>query len=1579
MSLHPTEKFAVLLQKGDAVALSSAVEASRQELEAAGETRFLNYWRGRAALLRDDPDAALQVAQGTDDTALRTHLQILAHRARAEAGGSPSPLLELLANEYEASGKATLLFDLCEAHLRFGDAKFAADHYEELLRRVPTVAALNLAVQALVNTNQLVPLVQLLERSGDFFPSGDIPIELQRLKRDSQQRLGYVAAAREQAENVAAVSGKPEDIFRVVQLHRETADFAKASVAARQVLSHPAAAPEHLIATAQAVLAHDSNLSRQLLDKALTADNLAPSVGAAGYFLAHMLDHQEAARRLAPKMVEASRVEGSGVTAFTDEQIISLLRERGAHAGDVQTEYARGRAPLHFLLELVGGSFPVAFQQTFHPLGRGASTWLSRPIFFARHGGRSLEEEPQRFKRLLVDITGLLVADELSLLDLIEESFAPVLVPPSLVPLLTEFLDNNPSHSVRRRDGHEQILRLFDDGLLQSAPLGDPIPSVPALSQLSAERQQSLSLAEKSDGFVVDFHPITEGIPRVLVELPAEWQRRFVTCASIVAALFAMGRITANERDRALLRLPTEPDEPRPPSGASLYVDDGPLRLLADSGVLVAMCSAFKVFVDGGVIQGIRAELSAGTVLESTRARVRALVDRIRSGFESAKWQVAALQTPVSESIRGGLATRCIHELLLVQQMETGSVAWIDDRLLNAHVSIGQLPIVTTLGVLAELRRNEKLSEADFFSRLHTLRAAEVRYVPVTAEELLWNLRRAPVVQDAIVEIPELAALRRYISLCLLDRDRLQAPNAEAIANRTLGEINFLISAHSACVEALRKLWSDPKVELRERTARADWLLDEVWFDTISLPSLLGLILPNTARLNSYGAALSQLYTIGLLPEESVSVDDTSARSREFFEWLRQRTTQDRDTLRQLGTWLKTFFDPRPLAKGKSRRFRAGIYKFLQTRYFFLPFEIRRSFALEDWQANRLGIGKEQFVTVGPYDFRIDEFAAALARVINGREASIRPHLAQQVFRLSFDPKHEPAAVVLRPETGGQAFQSSDDLFHVLSPSVRERERVLRAHRGWFERSADPLATIQRVARVPHIGRRLLKVMEHRNASAENHYEQLQKKLRDPGSLDIRDFKPPRLVAVVRHLRLTPSSRRSLTSDDYGVAAGELLAAVGLTETLCRLCTLPVRLPENLRDHVCSLSTIRRERLMSRLDDELVSPVGRLHLFGLYLALGSTEEAIGIARELVSSEGKARFDAFHSLLNWCGVQFGLQPGIHSDDDAKFLVALWHHAARLQHSLAKINSHEYMATFFTEHLQLPPAVAFQATDRGGSDALHPRVYSRVRHVMLGIAANLPAHWTVDDVPEELRDIANEQATEDYGGVRAPNLFLLQASGRHPNVTSSYLGTDRTEALAPLIGVQAELFSGARVMKEATAALDAIREDPNAAAAWMLFSALFAHTTVTAELRPQFEEALQRVSFKELAKLENAVRKALLAYLCGHAGTDASRDKIRGEILELAKVFADASTESGTSDASVQLIVECAHQWSVAGRHRSTASFASLLSDILDVWPAAATESWTMLRRFALRLPLSQQTGMWPAILKLRTLVWRVPAR
>ena len=151
------------------------------------------------------------------------------------------------------------------------------------------------------------------------------------------------------------------------------------------------------------------------------------------------LDVGEDLKPLLARMKELGDSRQGGVTLLDLQELISFFKQRREHIEEMKDVYDQGILPIHIISKELNGSLLELFH---YCLSENEKAPDPRNQFYllARHGGRKvdfdLSERPQW--RLNLDITAVLLAAHLDILSKVEDTFAPLRIPKTLVPCLLE-------------------------------------------------------------------------------------------------------------------------------------------------------------------------------------------------------------------------------------------------------------------------------------------------------------------------------------------------------------------------------------------------------------------------------------------------------------------------------------------------------------------------------------------------------------------------------------------------------------------------------------------------------------------------------------------------------------------------------------------------------------------------------------------------------------------------------------------------------------------------------------------------------------------------------------------------------------------------------------------------------------------------------------------------------------------------------------------------------------------------------------------------------------------------------------
>lgn len=361
---------------------------------------------------------SLFVRDGHDDIWRRWHEQFADRPPELEsAEASELPIDALLSR--------------CLDSAQRGEHQFIADHADRLCREVGTADAIAMAAQACLNAGRLEQYEAMVSEWSNCFPGGEIPLELRRAKIIRQFQHGEVENALLEAERLAAQSQSVSDALGLADLRLRIGDLSGVARALKSVAGRPEVPANEMVRYSY-ILAHERpDVARQLLgslDPAkISREYLAPA-----FLAANRLGPCQEAMPVLAAFHQAMKTTGlPGVELSNDSsRLKSVIQANDDAARHGLAVFRAGRVPVHSLVD--ERNVPMT-NVTVDWLARNRDQdgWPATSLVLIRHGGRALVEdfpESPSGWRLHVDLTSLLLAQEIGLLDAVEQCFAPLYV-----------------------------------------------------------------------------------------------------------------------------------------------------------------------------------------------------------------------------------------------------------------------------------------------------------------------------------------------------------------------------------------------------------------------------------------------------------------------------------------------------------------------------------------------------------------------------------------------------------------------------------------------------------------------------------------------------------------------------------------------------------------------------------------------------------------------------------------------------------------------------------------------------------------------------------------------------------------------------------------------------------------------------------------------------------------------------------------------------------------------------------------------------------------------------------------------
>lgn len=1492
----------LLSQVETAPQMADYFERHLPDFEAAGQDalrRIINMLRGEA--------------RGFDE---KSGFGLLSELSEANAADVDWPALEArLAMLFGMDPPPPAAFLFASAVAERGRWSALEPHLQAILD-FATPDAIALAAHVAYFTRPAQDLLDILTAQATAFSQGRLPTTLRRMQSLALHDAGDIAGALLAAESLAVETQAPEDRLNLIQLQLGAGLVSAALPWIRRAFNDNQVSGGDAIRFSIALTTQDVEFARELWRFASQA-GVPDTLVLHAYSQAFALGLDLEVGPLSLRMQAQAAAGAPNIWIFDDVQDVvdQVLRRREA-SQRMLANLEAGATPVHFTLGVLDSLARV------YRLDRPGSAGPLGPIYI-RHGGRPLASEPQppwSSWCVHLDLTGLLLADQLDLLRFLEGLDQPIRISGRLIDALYQLREQAATNQPSYVDAARAILAAVDD--------------------------QRLGVAESSD--------------------------------------FAESAVVRHDRDRGpapedivetLRRLEAggalEPQAPLPIAvNALLLFEEDTLSNLAVHGLLDQVLQRFQCRLTAEAIAELKVKTRAADDQAALAARLVRLRERVATGLQSGRYvsigrerlQNAASTAPSQadedcdedpEDRFGDFAGGLV-DLLKAPSIHNG-VVWADDRYVSGFRKAQDNRIVGVVDVLNALREAGLITAEDHRRRLIQLRSAGALYIPMEVEEVMTALRAAPLHGTSLLESTDLATLRRSFALGVLTDRNLKVGDTDLslLAGRP-DEVDYLFAMRGLADACLVQVWSEAGISLDLRKARSAWIWsnlrmpygarfasaehpDEAAFGlgALQLAASLGAVTAVLRKrladsLQAQRHYLDWLDTVAIQPiaSQPALLDAIAARFCDLMKSDReQRTPEQLEAIRHIRN--------------------------MQTD--LLPPLIRERVLGDPDYAAFVGVERTTVQTVGDAKFPADNFWRAIVRALRQGKASVKTIEGKQA-RFT-----EQNGTILC--SGAAQGALNDPILPVLKLSGEAREAAAMAFADRLDLAPPELAKFRADLARSKTDRAysdvLTKVLDH---SSIRFYGRLGGTLRS-GRVRTEDFRPPAAKALLHHLRLSNLSAGTV-AERAKAAWPELKSKIGPAFALRRLAALPIDLGPVLA------ADPEGPSLLAELE-RAPTPMMRFHLARLAALLGD-EALAGQQFSLIAEGGVVELEMFCALLRWTEIAFTSDPDWRGLGVAEQLALVWAHAERLMAALVDTPPSDWSeARQFISGNPLPRPLSAALV----SDPIYSNDMAAPEHLMptgllyhaLGLV--FPSGLALARLSEAAKPALMALMVSEIDSVIEPNAALI--------IRREGLG----DAIGTFLGRRPNLFdvdldpvvAREKMIDEALVALEAATTD---LAAWAKVATL-GRTGLESQFAARVNAVFERLDLKTLARTTSGLElvRVIIATRLRQSPVLADDDLWRRlhEIGEgLAKrLSSSAALESEGGRADFVQLVEIL---GVCAAAKDEVSAIERLQQgclvLANAWPAAAKSLRGLLEAIAAQAQVRDGRILWQGFTALQ---------
>lgn len=1612
----------IYLKQGELSEARKLLSRVKSELQKIGASSLYTFWLGQLAVTEGKFDEALALARKENNPSVRRRLKAMALRAKYLKTKAWKPFSRYLEKCFRKTKDGEYLMELCQLRAERKHWGVVADLGDQLIERVGTADAVRLAAIALGNAKRPAKCLRLMDEHKQMFPEGVLPVDLLRVRVHCQTRTGALAEAVTDAEMLVERDDATENIITLMDAQLQKADLRGLAHNARKLLQREDVDAASLLRAARFVHLEDAELAKRLWRQVKDDVLDSPSLLNEALNLSYMLGMEKESRPLFERM---QKLAESGTKPFSYHHVsefIPRMKKGADRQRMVQDLYTKGMLPLHFFAKESG--YPLT--DILHGIpnkSRKETDLRLQPKIFARHGGRTLKLNDTDWaadRRLYMDVTALLLAADLEILDDVEESFKPIRVSASLPKALLSQLEKLLSHQKSRIENHRIVLDALAAGKFQLLPVDNAQSSydLADLSELANKVGSSwVSIAEKArteSAFLVDHLPLTSRDSEMRpVALPESLSPHVINCRTVLDDLYANGRLTDASYSQSLKELGSEGNQkveealPLPPN-AQLFLMNHTVNALASAHLLDETCRHFRIFVDSQYIEHSKSEITEYNRHQELAEWLRRIKDRISNGISDGVYQGFDIEDdspPLADDTEliSNYDFATVNDLLRLRP-QTGDAVWVDDRYTNSYSNVSGAPIITVTDVLAALLHNGKLTEAEYYGKLLLLRAGNIRYLPLTKEEILFHLKQARVIEDNLVETDELAVLRRYAAACLLDIDALQKPPLPAESPNAWGELSFVLETTGAVTDAITAVWDEEGEENVGRAKiRSNWLVDNLYTGKFGVRYLLPNSNANGDGLYHIGLDIGELLAKGIGVGDPRHREKGTSRRQQYFQWLNERLIEPRikanpDAVAAAAKVLASIFSDHASQEYEDRSAKAGARLVMQGLFLDLPEPIKDELKLDPSVMSWLALTTGTFINIGSHLFPAAKFWSTAEQAINGKPTTITLDNSEDTFTVvKAQTSNEGSLAIDILDAKGASIGILDTpLLGVLWHGRAKRLEWLKRNRFWFDCKQEVFEReIEEIASLLDPRVRMDRSNSWTKQSAEVFYRDMERKFNALKRVNWTDLTGLSAEGLLRHYRLElHPPEDSNFSDVLSNSAKRLMVEEGLEATLNRVACLPVKIDGSVVAKLINLPAESRNELLERLALEWSSPVSKLHFLDLVLRSAPHDEramsyAASVVEDLFSeTRGASDFDLFIAVLNVINQEIDYWKDASEWSSQIKLTLVWAHASRLFNLLhAVFGSTESLTAWLLDPGRHLGTEVFARDANYWNDSAHPRRLNRTVFLTHGLASLLASNeegpLNILKLPELVRCIVFRDDIEPL----IPERELFRDPSLESNAIESIFGGDRAEMLAQLIGTDdLDILASCNLKQIAHHAIQSLKQHSDSKKEWSAITLVVGSLPLYQDMRDDFVALVETLDFESVLQIDVQCAHYALHVIASQKEILPKSILKRCEqwlMLLVERVAGEREGASGDKgDATMRpdfySIVETALLLALEPKtpRVSSEAFKNLIYQMLNRWDGLREVLEPAMNKMGLELPLNQLHGIPELMLSLRAAQHRI---
>lgn len=763
------------------------------------------------------------------------------------------------------------------------------------------------------------------------------------------------------------------------------------------------------------------------------------------------------------------------------------------------------------------------------------------------------------------------------------------------------------------------------------------------------------------------------------------------------------------------------------------------------------------------------------------------LRNRVTQGLMSGKYAYLPMHEGRPEDLNQNIENRCLHSWLSAPVSEE-TISWCDDRFINGHQVIRGMPVASLFDIANILYRQGKLQETEYYELLNRMRASNVRFIPIEANEILHHLFAAEVTDGEVVETPQLAVLRRYLGACMSSAGHLRnLNNDKPVGGGLEHEFQFCAQAISAVAEAISSCWSGVDDNLKASIAYSEWIVGALY--TEHLP-----VEPNWAEGASDQLRVTFIPLLSLVGKIFLLVGTTDGEvARNYSNWLQGKLIGVRlrstvGLLKMMTRFIKEnmIMDPTDkdvLSGHLSDQPKEDQLNFIQNMNCqfvkLLPDELFQILLSDRSVRKSLGLNRDSApISLGENEFSVQEWSSSLERAVCGMESTLSSRNGDE-FSLDAEFDSGEGIVVVRfdptKNSSSKPFELASSLNGVFLPTERERiDNVCASYREFDLSENECRKIFEGIAKFKTPSVRFRRGLQVLGDSYVVFESELAQSFERSQKFKTSVLHAPSVESLRRFLRIAGNGR---LSEQVKLGARELIEAFDLETAIDRLTRLPIPLPEPIWQALDDLDNDALSSLLERWKARANSQLAMFHFLRVahkYQYVGD-EEVQSLLLDIVQDEKQSKlFQLFKSILTWSDslpVKAVTKRTVSAESG---MIYSWLHAETLFRTLCRFQIDlDWANNLFSQITKNIDFSRYVRSAQYGDDIVEPSCLSYETWLLKSASYSL-TETDSSSITPDLSAAFRELCTLADGDQKYPCFALLADESCASNLLNSYLG-------------------------------------------------------------------------------------------------------------------------------------------------------------------------------------------------------------